>query len=127
MPPRRLSPLEHLLMDFVWAHPDCTVSQCRDALSASARPLKESTVRTLLLRLENKGYVHHTTDGRTYLYRAAEPRKNVAAEAVKQIIDRLCNGSLEELLVGMVDNDMVDREELADLARRIARVKKEKK
>ena len=127
MAPRRLSPLEHLLMDFVWSHPDCSVSQCRDALSASARPLKENTVRTLLLRLENKGYVRHSADGRTYLYRAAEPRRNVAAQAVKQIIDRFCNGSLEELLVGMVANDVVRRKELADLARRITRKKKEKK
>jgi BlaI family transcriptional regulator, penicillinase repressor len=117
---KRLSELEQLVMDYVWRNPGCTVTACRDALSAADRPLKETTVRTLLLRLAQKGYVTHKVDGRTYLYRASEPRTNVAAQAAKQIIDRFCGGSLEELLVGLVDNDMVSRKELQQLARRIA-------
>jgi BlaI family transcriptional regulator, penicillinase repressor len=115
---KRLSELEQLVMDFVWRNPGCTASACREALSP-ARPLKETTVRTLLQRLESKGYVSHKVDGRTYLYRAAEPRKNVAAQAAKHIMDRFCGGSLEELLVGMVDNDIVSRRELQQVARRI--------
>jgi BlaI family penicillinase repressor len=117
---KRLSELEQLVMDYVWRNPGCTVSACRDALTAADRPLKETTVRTLLQRLAQKGYVTHKVDGRTYLYRASEPRTNVAAQAAKQIIDRFCGGSLEELLVGLVDNDMVSRKELQQLARRIA-------
>ena len=74
----------------------------------------------LLQRLAQKGYVTHQVEGRTYLYRASEPRKNVAAQAAKLIIDRFCGGSLEELLVGLVDNDVVSRKELQQLARRIA-------
>lgn len=117
---KRLSELEQLVMDYVWRNPDCTVTACREALSAADRPLKETTVRTLLQRLAQKGYVTHKVDGRTYLYRASEPRTNVAAQAAKQIIDRFCGGSLEELLVGLVDNDIVSRKELQQLARRIA-------
>jgi BlaI family penicillinase repressor len=116
---KRLSELEQLVMDYVWRNPECTVAACRDALSAADRPLKETTVRTLLQRLAQKGYVTHQVDGRTYLYRASEPRKNVAAQAAKQIIDRFCGGSLEELLVGLVDSDIVSRKELRELARRI--------
>jgi BlaI family penicillinase repressor len=116
---KRLSELEQLVMDYVWRNPGCTVSACRDALSAAARPMKETTVRTLFQRLAQKSYVTHKVDGRTYLYRASEPRKNVAAQAAKQIIDRFCGGSLEELLVGLMDNDMVSRKELQQLARRI--------
>jgi predicted transcriptional regulator len=116
---KRISELEQLVMDALWSNPGCTVSACRDALAAAARPLKETTVRTLLQRLEQKGYVTHKLDGRTFLYRASEPRTNVAAQAAKQIIDRFCGGSLEELLVGLVDNDMVSRKELQQLARRI--------
>src|SRR5882724_4393509 len=115
---KRLSGLEQLVMDFVWRNPGCSVSACRDALAA-ARPMKETTVRTLFQRLEQKEYVTHKVDGRTFLYRAAEPRKNIAAQAAKQIIDRFCGGSLEELLVGLVDNDMVSKKELQQLARRI--------
>ena len=40
--------------------------------------------------------------------------------AVKSIIDRFCGGSAEELVLGMVDNAVLDRKQLERLARRIA-------
>jgi predicted transcriptional regulator len=54
------------------------------------------------------------------MYRAAEPAQNVAARAVKHIIDRFCGGSVEQLMIGMVDNAVVDPKELDRLARKIA-------
>jgi predicted transcriptional regulator len=39
---------------------------------------------------------------------------------VRQILDRFCDGSLEQLLVGMVENEVVDRAELRQLAQRLA-------
>jgi predicted transcriptional regulator len=124
---KKLSALEQLVMDYVWAHPDCTADACREALAASSRELKESTVRTLLRRLEDKGYLTHQVEGRTYLYRAREARHTVAAQAVKQVMDRFWGGSVEQLLTGMVDNDFVDRKELERLAQKIAAKKKERK
>jgi predicted transcriptional regulator len=88
--------------------------------------MKESTARTILKRLEDKRYVRHRVDGRTNVYSVVEPRANVAATAVRRIIDRLYGGSVEDLLVGMVENEVVDRRELAELARKIARRKSEK-
>jgi BlaI family transcriptional regulator, penicillinase repressor len=122
---KRLSELEQLVMDYVWSHPGCSVTSCQEGLAAS-RPLKESTVRTLFQRLEAKGYVTHVVDGRTYLYSASQRRSNIAAKAVKQIIDRFCGGSLEELLVGMVDNDIVDGKELQELTQKITAKKQER-
>jgi len=116
---RPLSELEQKVMDFVWAHPRSTSEDCRAGL-VPFRTLKESTVRTLLRRLEDKGYVTHEVDGRTYLYRSADRRENVAMEAVRGIVDRFCGGSVEELLVGMVDNDVIDSKELESLALKIA-------
>lgn len=123
---KRLSELEQLVMDTIWSKPGASADEVREVLAASGRPLKESTVRTLLARLEKKGYVSHDVDGRTYLYRAVEGRQNVAAEAVRQIIDRFCGGSLEQLLVGMIDHRVVDRKELEAIARKIAAAKKER-
>ena len=123
---KQLSKLEQLLMDHVWAHPDCTADACQQALAAASRPLKDSTVRTLLHRLEVKGYVTHRVSGRTYIYRASKPRNKVAAQAVRQIVDRFCDGSMEQLLVGMVDNDFLSQHELQQLARRIDLAKKER-
>ena len=117
--PKGLGQVEQLVMDHVWAHGPCSAESCRAALGTT-RPMKESTVRTILRRLEEKGFVTHQTEGRTYIYRAVEARQNVAVRAVKNIIDRFCGGSAEELVIGMVDNDVLDHAQLERLARKIA-------
>jgi BlaI family penicillinase repressor len=62
-------------------------------------------------------------EGRTNVYMGNQQPANVAAKAVRQIIDRLCDGSVEQLLVGMVDNEVIDKKDLAILARKIAKRK----
>ena len=116
--PKNLGDVEQAVMDYVWTSGPCTSEQCREALAAT-RPMKESTIRTVLRRLEEKGYVRHEVSGRTFVYRAAEGRQNVAVRAVKSIIDRFCGGSAEQLVIGMVDNEVLDRKQLEQLARRI--------
>jgi predicted transcriptional regulator len=113
----RLGELEHLVMNYVWSNPDCTAEDCREA-AASRRSVKESTIRTVLTRLEQKGLVTHEVDKRTYRYRAAAPRGSFAARAVKQIIDKFCGGSGEQLLGGLVDHSVVDRRTLEKVARK---------
>ena len=115
-----LGDLEREVMQLVWAHGPVTAEAVRERLS---RPLKESTVRTVLRRLEEKGYTTHTVDGRTYVYQAAEDRGRVAAKAVQRIVDWFCNGSVEEVLVGMVDRSMLDQKQLRALADQVARAK----
>jgi len=124
-PRKSLSELEHLIMSVLWQRASATAEDVRLAL-ATRHPMKESTVRTMLKRLEEKGYVRHTVEGRTNVYRGLEEPQSVAAKAVRQIIDRLCGGSVEQLLVGMVANDVVDEDELQRLAERIARRKDRK-
>ena len=122
--PADLGSLEREVMQLVWSEGPVTADQMRESLG---RRLKESTVRTVLRRLEDKGYVSHTVDGRTYVYQAAEARERVAAKAVKRIVDWFCNGSVEEVLVGMVDEAVLDRKELQRLADKIAAAKGGKK
>ena len=118
-----LGELEHAVMQLVWSRGPITAEDVREQLP---RKLKESTVRTVLRRLEAKNYVTHEVDGRTYVYRAAEARGQVAAKAMKRVVDWFCNGSVEEVLVGMVDAKMVDRQQLLALADKIAKLKGEK-
>jgi len=109
-------------MDFFWSHGPGSSEACRETLAAS-RPMKDSTIRTVLRRLEEKGYLSHETEGRTFIYRASEARQNVAVRAVKGIIDRFCGGSAEALLLGMVDNAVLNRKQLERLARKIGEKK----
>lgn len=121
-----LSGLEELVMSHVWSSGSVTADDVRTSLAAR-HPMKDSTVRTILRRLESKGYLTHTVEGRTYLYRPLDPGESVAAQAVRRIVDRFCNGSIEQLLIGMVDNDVINGKELERLARRIAATRETKR
>ncbi len=116
-----LGELEREVLELVWAHGPISADTVQKQLE---RALKESTVRTVLKRLEEKGYLEHSVENRTFLYTATETRASAAARAVKGIVDRFCNGSVEEVLVGLVDAQILDRRELARLAEKIAKAKK---
>jgi len=120
-----LTALEQLVMDYVWAHPGCTAEMCREGI-APERSLKDSTIRTILRNLEEKGYVSHDVNGRTFVYHPSDTPRNVAVQAAQQLIDRFCGGSVEELLVGLVDNQVLEPTQLRRLAEKIAS-RKEKK
>lgn len=115
----QLSALESTIMDVVWAKGQATAETVRIELK-KAHQLKDSTVRTILRRLEEKGYVEHEVDGRTYVYRPRVQSQHVATDAVRGIIDRFCGGSVEDLLVGMVDDKILSPDKLKELAKKIA-------
>jgi predicted transcriptional regulator len=121
---QELGELEREVAQLVWANKSISAEAIRAKLS---RPLKESTVRTVLRRLEEKGYLTHTVKGRTYLYDAADSRRSVAARAVRRIIDKFCNGSVDEVLVGMVDADMINLKQLHRLSERLKKAKSRRK
>ena len=119
--PSELGDLERELLDLVWQTGEITADLLRMRLG---RPLKDSTIRTVLRRLEEKGYLTHTVDQRTFVYRPAQSRQKVAARAVKRIAEWFCEGSMEDLLVGMIDSDALDKGELQNLSTHITRMRK---
>ena len=78
-----LTDLEHDVMRVVWTSGPCSVEAVHDVV-ARTRDVKETTVRTLLRRLEQKGYLGHAIEGRAYIYHAVEPSRSLAARAVRQ-------------------------------------------
>ncbi len=119
--PVELGELEREILSIVWRLGATTAEQVREELD---RSLKDSTVRTVLRRLEEKGYLAHSLENRTFIYRPAESRQKVAGRAAQRIVDWFCEGSVEALLVGMVDSKVLDRDELQRLADRIAAAQK---
>jgi BlaI family penicillinase repressor len=115
---KSLGDLERQVMEFLWEHGPATGEAVRTGVSKE-RPLTDSTIRTVLRRLEAKQYVRHELDGRQFLYSSAREPRKVAAEAVRSLLVNFCRGSLEELLTGLVDHRVVDSAELRELAERI--------
>ncbi len=114
--------LEQAIMSSIWQRGSATAENVREDL-APKHTLKESTIRTLLGRLEKKGHLKHTVDGRTYVYTSTEGPRSFAIKAVRQLIERFCAGSAEQLLVGMVDDEVLDAGQLRRLADEIDKKK----
>ena len=124
---KSLGEREQQALEFLWEHGPATGEAVRAGISKE-RPLTDSTIRTVLRRLEAKQYVRHEMDGRQFVYSSAREPRRVAAEAVRNLIRSFCRGSVEELLTGLVDHRVVDSAELRRLAERIeAQEKKRKK
>ncbi len=121
-----LGELERQVLEFLWEHGPSTGEAVREAIGKD-RPLTDSTIRTVLRRLEAKQYVRHEMDGRQFLYSSAREPRKVAAEAVRNALKTICRGSLEELLTGMVDHRVVDPSELRRLAEKIELQEKRRK
>jgi predicted transcriptional regulator len=115
-----LTELENAVMSAVWKRGPSSVESVHEVVS-DKRDLKEATTRTILRRLEQKGYLRHEVAGRTFIYHATEPAHSLAARAVRQIIDRLCHGSVEELVSGMVEAKVLSNRELDHLAEVVKR------
>ena len=109
-----LTDLENEIMQIIWGRGPSSVEAVHAELTT--RKLKESSVRTILRRLEKKRYLTHECRDRAYIYSAGEAPRSLAARAVRQIIDRFCRGSVEELVTGMVDANVLSDEELNRLA-----------
>ncbi len=95
-----LSAAERQVMEVVWDRGEVTAKEARDAL---AREVARNTVRTLLERMEEKGWVAHREVGRAFLYRAARPREESIGRKVRELVDTICGGSAESLVAALLD------------------------
>ena len=114
LPP--LGDLEHEIVAILWRGGEMTAAEVRGRI---ARKLQDATVRTVLRRLEEKGYVSHTVDAGTFIYRPKESADSAAADALKGILERFCGGSLERALQALVDAAFVDPRQLANIVGRL--------
>ncbi|TWD72425.1 putative transcriptional regulator [Kribbella amoyensis] len=116
--PRPLGDLERLVMEQLWAAPGAlTVREVHDRLSIS-RDLAYTTVMTVLDRLAKKKLTERERDGKAWRYRAAAPREELAADLMRDALDRA--GDRREALVRFVGQ--VSDEEAALLREALSRL-----
>ena len=113
-----LGDLEHELLTILSTHGEMTACVVRKHVS---RKLKDPTIRTVLRRLEDKGYVTHSVVSGTFIYRATNTAEAAAASAVQGIVEGYCGGSLERVLRGLIDAGFVDTTRLETLIGKLKR------
>ena len=97
-----LTDAQREIMEVVWERGEATVTEVRDAL-AQQRELARNTVQTMIVRLEEKGWLKHREQGRTFVYSANRPRAASLGAKVTQMIDRLFAGSPEEMVTALIE------------------------
>jgi BlaI family transcriptional regulator, penicillinase repressor len=97
-----LSPAQREIMEIVWERGEVTANEVLRVLSRS-RKVARNTVRTLLERMEEKGWLKHSAEGRTFLYMAARPRHDTIGQKVREVVDTVCGGSPETLVTALLD------------------------
>ena len=110
-----LTELQVAILKVLWARGESTVLDVHDALRAERR-IAQSTVATLLSRLEKRGLVAHRVDGRQYFYRALvqEPqvRRSVMAE-FSELAGRLFEGDVAAMVSHLLADKDVEPAELS--------------
>ncbi|HEX5870500.1 MAG TPA: BlaI/MecI/CopY family transcriptional regulator [Longimicrobium sp.] len=116
-----LTELQLAMMKVLWERGEVSVLDLHDAMRAE-RKIAQSTVATLLTRMEKKGLVTHRQDGRQYLYRAlvseGSVRRSVVAE-VSGLFGRLFEGDVTEMVSHLLRQSDVEADDLARLRQMI--------
>jgi predicted transcriptional regulator len=97
-----LSPAQREIMEIIWKRGEVTANEVRRVLSRS-RKVARNTVRTLLERMEDKGWLVHSSEGRTFLYAAARPKHDTIGQKVRDVVETMCDGSPETLVLALLD------------------------
>src|ERR1039457_707485 len=116
---RRSSTLtEHELeiMKIVWLHDTSTVRDVYEAL-LEKRKVAYTTVMTMMKVLEQKKYLKKSQAERAYVYRPAQPQRQVIGAMVRDFVNRVFNGSASPLLVHLLEEHDLSREDLEEIAR----------
>ena len=103
-------------MKIVWDRESATVRDVYETLLAR-RKVAYTTVMTMMKILEQKKYLKRTQADRAYVYRPAQPKRQVVGAMVRDFINRVFNGATEPLLVHLVEEHDLSAEELEEIAR----------
>jgi predicted transcriptional regulator len=112
-PTHELTELQITLLRLLWARGEASVAEVWEALHKE-RGLAQTTVATLLSRLERRGVVARRAEQRQYLYRALVTEEEVQQSMVSELTEQLFHGDVTALV-----NHLLTAQEVApgDLAR----------
>ena len=117
--PPALSRRERQILDALYARGRATAAEIVEALPDAP---SNSSVRTLLRVLEEKGHVAHEEVGRVYFYSPTEPLDRARRSALRHVLDTFFAGSVESVVstVLALERNRIDEAAAERIARMIA-------
>ena len=119
----RLGDLQLRIMQVLWARGGSTVQEVQAGLNAGDE-FAYTTIATMLRKMEDRSLVRHETVGRRFVYQATVEESEVTRTMATDMLERLFEGSLADMVHHLLDNRDVSPDELARLEQLIAQRKK---
>ena len=121
----QLTEAQREIMEVVWERGEVTVSEVREAL-ALRREVARNTVQTMMVRLEERGWLKHREAGRTFYYAAARAKASSLGAKVSHMIDRFFAGSPEEMVTALIEYRGLSEDESQRIRQMIEHAEREK-
>ena len=106
------------IMKVIWRLGPSNVRQVYEAMLKD-RKIAYTTVMTMMNILETKGFLKKKAGDKAFVYAPSKPQKTVIRAMVREFVDRVFNGSAEPLLLHLVEDDQLSKEELDEIRRSI--------
>jgi BlaI family penicillinase repressor len=113
-----LTELQLTILRFLWQRGEATVAELWEALYEE-RGLAQTTVATLVARLQRRGIVARRTRDRQYLYRATITEADVQHSMVSELTERLFAGDPAALVNHLLSASDMSPGDLARVKRMI--------
>ena len=111
------------IMKVVWRLETATVRQVYEELLKQRR-IAYTSVMTIMNILERKGHLKRRQEDRAYVYLPAKPQKQVIGSMVREFVQRVFNGSAEPLLMHLVEDEQLTKQDVEEIRRTIKSSKK---
>src|SRR5215469_599153 len=114
------------ILKVLWDRTEATVREVYEELR-DRLPIVQNTVQAFLRTMEEKGLVKHRLEGRTFIYRAVQPRQQTARQLAAQLLERAFGGAVDQLVQSVLEARQPSRQELEKLEALIAQAKSAQK
>lgn len=122
----QLTALQLAILRVLWEKSEATVSELWEALHPE-RGLAQTTLATLLTRLERRGVVAHRTQSRQFIYRAVVTAQEVQHSMVSELTATLFEGDVPSLVNHLLTAQDVSPGDLKKIRDMLATVPQKKK
>src|SRR6266849_2840966 len=109
-----LTDREAEIMEQLWKLGTATSEQIRAQLPGESH---DSTIRTMLRILEEKGFVSHRREGRSFVFQPLVPREKVQGKTLGHVIRRFFSGSPQDLVLRLLEDEQLSLADLESLLR----------
>lgn len=107
------TPRELAILKVLWERGEASVREVHEALRDDL-PIVQNTVQAFLRTMEAKGLVTHRAEGRSFIYRPAGERDGTSRRLLSDLLERVFDGAVDELVQSALE---VRRPSASEVAR----------